>query len=83
MGDDEPFEFTRKNLEEGSAANDEYPYVLDLKAVEVARIPGEKEFLLLALRPPDYHGFPWVAYRIRPGDLREMAENLLKACDQE
>ncbi len=78
----DPFEFTRKELEEGSVPNDEYPHVLDLRGVELARIEGEEEFLLLALRPPDYHGFPWIAYRIRPGDLREMAEKLLQALER-
>ena len=78
----EPFEFTRKELEENSLPTDEYPHVLDLRGVEVARIRGEEEFLLLALRPPDYHGFPWIAYRVRPVDLREIAEKLLRALDQ-
>ena len=78
-----PFEVTTKELDEDSVPTDEYPHVIDLKGVEVAQIRGEKEFLLLAFRPPDYHGFPWIAYRVRPDDLRQTAEKILEALDQD
>ena len=79
---EDPSKITLREFDEGFEPSDEYPHVLDLRGVEVGRIRGEKGFLLLALRPPDYHGFPWIAYRARPDDLRTMAKKILRVLDQ-
>ena len=69
---------------EGDLRNNvDIPYVFDLKGVEVhVGTENEKE-VWLAIRPPDYHGFPWIAYRIDRRDLIDLAKMILSGLDRD
>lgn len=55
-----------------------FPFVFRLAGVEVhVGAPTETE-VGLAIRPPDYHGFPWLVYRVDRRDLVDLAERILK-----